>query len=311
MAESGKTEWKVTKEEAGLRLDKWLAMRLGSRSKALTALAKGKVFLDQTELSSSDAARKMSAGETIRLWMDRPGSARRRYTERRSSGLHIIFEDPSLLIVNKPAGLLTVQLASKPDEPSLIDLVKHHLRSQHKKAVFVVHRIDRDTSGLVVIAKSPEAQRRLKEQFERREPQRIYLAVVHGHPSPPSGTWRDKLVWDKDELQQRTIRKSADLGTAREAITHYRVVEKLPDHALIEVRLETGKRNQIRIQAALHGHPLAGEKIYVDREAVKGSTQKIGRQALHAWKLSFKHPVDGRKMEFMVDPPQDFQKLIN
>lgn len=311
MAESGKSEWKVTKDEEGLRLDKWLATpeRLGSRSRALTALAKGKIFIDQTEQVSADAGRKLSAGETIRVWMDRPGSSQRRYSERRSSGLHIIYEDSSLLVVDKPAGLLSVPLPAKPEEPSLIDQVKHHLRSQQKKAAFVVHRIDRDTSGLVVVAKTSEAQRRLKEQFERREPQRIYLAVVQGQPRPDSGTWRDLLVWDKEELQQRTVKKRSEREDAKEAISHYRVIEKFAETSLIEVRLETGKRNQIRMQASLHGHPVIGERIYIDKP-VKRSEQKIERQALHAWRLRFKHPIEQRPMDFTVEPPQDFQALV-
>lgn len=312
MTESGKTEWKVTKEEAGLRLDKWLAApeRLGSRSRALTALAKGKIFINQAEQTSADAARKLSHGETVRLWMDRPGSSQRRYSERRSSGLHIIYEDQDLVVINKPAGLLSVPLPAKPEESSLLDQVKHHLRSQQKKSAFVVHRIDRDTSGLVLVAKTSMAQKRLKEQFERREPQRVYLTVVQGHPSPPSGVWRDMLVWDKDELQQRTVAKKSDLTAAREAVSHYRTVEKLRDHALLEIKLESGKRNQIRMQAGLHGHPIAGERIYTDQPPKRTQPQLIDRQALHSWRLSFKHPIENRKMDFSVDPPEDFQALL-
>src|SRR5262245_41606359 len=108
--------WQVNELESGLRLDKWLAAaeRLGSRSKALAAIERGKVFVNGVEQTGADAARRVLAGETVRLWMDRPGSAERRYTERRDSGLHLLYEDSSLLVINKPAGLLTVPRSSQP-----------------------------------------------------------------------------------------------------------------------------------------------------------------------------------------------------
>src|SRR5262245_37760323 len=213
--------WRVSESEAGLRLDKWLAdaERLGSRSKALSAIERCKVFVDGAEQTVIDAARRLQQGETVRLWMDRPGSAERRYAERRESGLHLLYEDSSLLVINKPAGLLTVPLPSQPDEPSLLDQIKYHLRSHKKSAPLVVHRIDRDTSGIVIFAKTPEAQRNLKDQFERRSAERVYLAVVYGRPKPERGTWRDFLTWDQDNLrQQRAERRDRK---AKEAVCHY------------------------------------------------------------------------------------------
>jgi len=302
--------WQVSESESGLRLDKWLAAaeRLGSRSKALSAIERGKVFINGAEQTGADAARRMQAGETVRLWMDRPGSAERRYTERRESGLHLLYEDSSLLVINKPAGLLTVPLPSQPDEPTLLNQVKHHLRSHKKLEPLVVHRIDRDTSGVVIFAKTPEAQRGLKEQFERRKAERVYLAVVYGHPKPERGTWRDFLAWDQDQLkQQRAERRDRN---AKEAVCHYLTLEKFKGAALIEVSLVTGKRNQIRVQAGLRGHPLVGEKKYVYDPAPQYRIE-FGRQALHARHLKFLHPVNNRPMSFEASPPDDFQELIN
>jgi 23S rRNA pseudouridine1911/1915/1917 synthase len=302
--------WQVSESEAGLRLDKWLAAagRLGSRSKALSAIERGKVFVNGAEQTVADAARRLAAGETVKLWMDRPGSAERRYTERRESGLHLLYEDSSLLVINKLAGLLTVPLPSQPDEPSLLDQVKHHLRSSKKSTPLVVHRIDRDTSGIVLFAKTPEAQRNLKEQFERRKAERDYLAVVYGHPKPERGTWRDFLAWDQRQVRQQRAERSD--RSAKEAVCHYRTLEKFSGAALIEVSLVTGKRNQIRVQAGLRGHPLVGEKKYVYEPAPPGKI-KFGRQALHARRLKFSHPINGRPMNFEVEPPDDFQELIN
>ncbi|MBO0860421.1 MAG: RluA family pseudouridine synthase [Chloracidobacterium sp.] len=301
--------WQISESEAGLRLDKWLgaAERLGSRSKALSAIERGKVFVNGAEQTGADASRRLLAGETVRLWMDRPGSAERRYAERHASGMHLLYEDSSLLVINKPAGLLTVPLPSQPDEPTLFDQVTYHLRSRKKSEPLVVHRIDRDTSGIVVFAKTPEAQRNLKDQFERRTAERVYLAVVYGRPKPERGMWRDFLMWDQDQLRQQPAERRD--RKAKEAVCHYRTLENFSGAALIEVSLVTGKRNQIRFQAGLRGHPLVGEKKYVYDPAPRDRI-KFGRQALHAHRLKFQHPVNGRAKSFEVAPPDDFQELI-
>ncbi len=305
--------WKVSDEEADIRLDKWLAApdRLSSRSKSLAAIEKGKVFVNDVEQSTVDAGRRLQAGDAIRLWMDRPGSSERRFAARREGDLHLLYEDASLLVINKPAGLLTVPLASQPDEPSLFDQVKHHLRSTRRDPL-VVHRIDRDTSGLVVFAKTADAQHKLKDQFERRDAERVYLALVHGLPNPDSGTWRDLLEWDQESLKQQPAEVSGNRRKAsvKEAVCRYRVKEKFKEASLIEVRLVTGKRNQIRIQAGLRGYPVVGERMYVYENA---PAQKIefARQALHAFKLSFKHPADQRPMSFEAPLPEDLQMLFS
>lgn len=300
--------WKVTAADEGVRLDKWLAAaeRMGSRSKSLAGIEKGKIFVNDIEQSTADAGRRMVPGDTVRLWMDRPGSSERRYSERREAGLHILYEDSSLLVVNKPAGLLTVPLASQPEEPSLFDQIKHHLRSG-KRDPFIVHRIDRDTSGLVVFAKTGEAQHKLKAQFERRDAERVYLAVVHGTPKPSSGTWKDLVEWDKEELKQQEAQVKT--RTAKEAVSRYKVLKPLKDASLIEVRLVSGKRNQIRIQAGLRGYPLVGERMYVYENAPENKLE-FSRQALHAHKLSFQHPATGKPLSFEAPLPADLQSLL-
>lgn len=304
-----KQSWKVTEADADVRLDKWLAgpERLGSRSKSLAAIEKGKVFVNDAEQSVADAGRKLKTGETVRLWMDRPGSSERRYSERRTSGLHLLYEDSSLLVVNKPAGLLAVPLASQPDEPSLFDQVKDHLRSHGNRDPLVVHRIDRDTSGLILFAKTGTAQQKLKEQFERREPERVYLAAVHGQPQPESGVWKDLLEWDQEELKQQAAEQK-DRFT-KQATSRYRVVEKFSHASLVEIRLVTGKRNQIRIQAGLRGHPIIGEKMYVYDPAPEHKIE-FARQALHAFQLGFKHPADQRPMKCEAPLPADLTALL-
>jgi len=302
------SQWTVT-DDAGTRLDKYLAAsgRLGSRARAVAAIDRGKVFVNEEEASPSDASRRLEPGDRVRVWMDRPGSARPRPRARQIEEVAVIYEDESLLVVDKPAGLLAVPLERRAEAPSVFDRLEDHFRSRGKRKPLVVHRIDRDTSGLVVFAKTLRAQEALKEQFKRREPERVYLAVVYGHPSPPQGTWRDHLVWDTKALIQKETHPNDP--RASEAISAYRVLETFAAAALIEVRLRTGRRNQIRIQARLRGHTLVGEQRYVyGPEDLR--TIPFGRQALHAHRLSFLHPADGRRLTFEAPPPADFASLL-
>jgi 23S rRNA pseudouridine1911/1915/1917 synthase len=301
--------WTVDEGDAGTRLDKFLAAadRLGSRAKAAAALERGKIFLNGAEAALADAATRLAPGDVVRVWMDRPGSARARPAPLGPCGLRIIYEDDWLLVLDKPPGLLAVPLARREEAASVYDHVEEYLRTRGKRRPHVVHRIDRDTSGLVVFAKHARAQERLKDQFRRREPERVYLAVVYGHPDPREGTWRDHLVWDDDALIQKETHPRDP--RAKDAISYYRVVESFRDASLIEVRLHTGKRNQIRLQARLRGHTLVGEQRYVyGPESLRPI--EFPRQALHAWRLAFRHPEDGRPLRFEAPLPDDLERLL-
>ena len=302
--------WVVPAPDGGTRLDKFLASpeRLKSRRAASEALERGRVFLNAREVSLAAASRALRAGDRVVVWMDRPGSARRLPKRPTAEGdVWILYEDDDLLVVNKPAGLLSVPLERQGDADSAFDTVERHLRPQGKRRPLVVHRIDRDTSGLVVFAKDGRTQRLLKDQFRRREAERVYLAVVYGTPVPEAGTWRDRLVWDERALIQKETHPGDPKGT--DAVCHYRTVEKFSGAALIEVRLETGKRNQIRLQARLRGHTLVGEKRYVygpdDLRPIP-----FARQALHAYRLTFRHPEDGRVLHFEAPIPSDMNGLL-
>ena len=303
------SEWVVQAAEEGLRLDKYLASpdRLGSRARAFTSLERGKVFLDGEEAGTAQAATRLAAGQRVRVWMDRPGTAAARRPRAQAGDLAIIFEDEVLLVVNKPAGLLSVPLERKSDAPSVFEQIEDYFRPFGKRRPFVVHRIDQDTSGLVVFAKDARSQSRLKAQFKRREPERTYLAMVYGHPDPPEGTWRNHLVWDEKALIQKETHPRDPQGT--EAVSAYLVLESFRDTSLVEVRLQTGRRNQIRIQARLRGHTLVGEKRYTyGPDSLR--TIQFERHALHAWKLAFDHPADERPLAFEAPPPADFAALI-
>ncbi len=302
-------EWQVAGADAGMRLDAFLAVegRAGSRGRATRAITRGQVFLNDSEATTADAGQRLALNDRVRLWLDRPGSATRRSSARSVGPLEILYEDAALLVINKPAGLLSVPLPRKAEEPAVTDYLEQHLRSRGKQQPQVVHRIDRDTSGLLVVARTGPAAGALKAQFEAREAERVYQAVVYGHPAPASGTWRDRIAWDDRIMLQKAVPAGDRRGS--DAMSQYTVIEEFEDSALVEVRLVSGKRNQIRLQAQLRGHPLVGEQRYtVDGDGREEIPFK--RQALHAWKLGFRHPTDGRALTFEAPLPIDMAKLI-
>ena len=304
-------EWRVDREDVGLRLDKFLAApdRAGSRPRAAAALERGKVFVNDREMTLADAPARVAAGDLVRLWTDRPGTAKRRSSLGAERDLPVVYEDEALIVLNKPAGLLAVPLPlqRRNDARSVFEDLKIYLGRRGRRRPFVVHRIDRDTSGLVLFAKAEGAQLALKEQFKRHQPERVYQAIVYGVPSPSSGTWRDHLVWDLKALIQKETSPRDPRG--KEAISHYRVLEQLAGASMIEVSLVTGKRNQIRIQARLRGHTLIGEVRYVyGPDELRPIA--FPRQALHAHRLTFRHPADGREMAFEVPLPDDMVALV-
>ncbi len=301
-------EWRVEETGAGQRLDRFLSdpERLGSRSRAAAALDRGQVFLNGEERAGGDGALRLAAGDRVRLWRDRPGSASRHTRARSLAGFRIVFEDDALIVVEKPAGLLTVPLPDAGAEPSVLDGLDAEYAARTRREPLVVHRIDRDTSGLVVFAKTGPALARLRAQFARREPERVYLAVVCGVPEPPAGTWSDWVWWNRRALVLQSASRSQ--RGAVEAVCRYEVLESWRQAALIEVSLVTGRQNQIRAQAMLHGHPLIGEQKYAS-DAVRGRPS-FPRQALHAHRLAFAHPLTGKPVEFESPLPRDLADLV-
>lgn len=303
------SQWTAGDADVETRLDKFLAhsTRLGSRARAMEAIDRGKVFVNGVEAQGNDASRKLARGDVIRVWVDRPGSAKRRPRTGITGELDVLYEDDDLIVVNKPAGILSVPLERRTDVASVYEQIERRFRSHGRFRPLVVHRIDQDTSGLVVFAKRADAQRRLKVQFAKREPERVYLAIVYGHPNPPSGIWRDTLVWDTKALIQKQTHRHDPQG--QEAISSYQVLESFRDASMIEVRLRTGRRNQIRIQARLRGHTLVGEERYVyGPETLRPI--RFARQALHAHRLEFAHPRDDRPLAFEAPLPADLRDLL-
>jgi 23S rRNA pseudouridine1911/1915/1917 synthase len=214
---------------------------------------------------------------------------------------HIVHEDEWLAVIEKPAGLV-VHAAPGHHGPTLVDLLRGLLaggEDPHRPGI--VHRLDKDTSGLMVIARDDEAHRRLARQIKAREVRRAYRALVEGHPRSRTGTIDAPLGRDYRAPERRAVGGRAP----REARTHFRVLERLPADALVAVRLETGRTHQVRAHFAAIGHPVAGDPRYghVGRHG-------LARQFLHSAELGFRHPFTGQALAFESPLPADLREAL-
>lgn len=214
--------------------------------------------------------------------------------------VRILFEDADLIVVDKAAGLLTV-----PSPEVLYETAESFLDAYlggraGDRRVHHVHRLDRDTSGVLVFAKNTWTRDRLKKQFEAHDIERVYVAIVHGKLREPAGTFRSFLAED-DQLKVRSVPGASG---AKEAVTYYRTIASGRRLSILEVTLETGRRNQIRVHLAEAGHPVVGDTMYG-----RGRDESLGRLGLHAKRLGFTHPRSGEKLLFTSEVPKAFREL--
>ncbi|HUP60078.1 MAG TPA: RluA family pseudouridine synthase [Thermoanaerobaculia bacterium] len=214
--------------------------------------------------------------------------------------IRILFEDPDLIVVDKAAGLLSVPTAEVLHETAESFLDAYLGGRPGDRRIHHVHRLDRDTSGVLVFAKNTWTRDRLRKQFEAHDIERVYVAIVHGKLREPAGTFRSTLAEDA-ELRVRSV---ADASAGKEAVTHYRTIASGRRFSILEVTLETGRRNQIRVHLAEAGHPVAGDTMYG-----RGRDESLGRLGLHAKRLGFTHPRSGEKLVFASDVPKAFRDL--
>lgn len=213
-------------------------------------------------------------------------------------GLTIVHEDHDVIVVDKPAGLLSIATERERRRTVYAHLTAHARARRPPGRVFVVHRLDRLASGLLVFATSAAAKQALQAQFRAHTAERIYLAVVEGRLARASGTLRSRLI---DDVPGR-VQETQDPTRGRLAVTHWRVQRADARQTLLEVRLETGRRNQIRVHLAGLGHPIAGDTVY-------GGMDSFGRLALHAHVLGFDHPGTGERLRFVSAAPAALTKL--
>lgn len=239
------------------------------------------------------AARHISPGDVIEI-------GARRAPVKAAGGLKVLYEDGDLLIVHKPAGLLTVATPGERDRTAYAYL-REYLREHHpRQKLFIVHRLDKLASGVLVFAKSERVKSLLKDIFSRHDIERRYWAVVEGRVQKDNGTIRSHLAEDRSMRMHST----GDMRTGKSAVTHYRVLSRLRNLTVLEVTLETGRKNQIRVHLSEMGHPIVGDQAY-------GSTQNpLGRLGLHAFHLGFLHPVRGIPLTFQTEPPPEFRRYL-
>lgn len=214
--------------------------------------------------------------------------------------VRIVYEDSDLVVVDKAAGLLTVPSPDVKYETAETFLNAHYGGSTDNPHVHHVHRLDRDTSGVLVFARNTFVRDRLKELFEAHDIERVYVAIVHGKLRETSGSFRSFLAEDRN-LRVRSV---ADISSGREAVTHYRTVASGKRFSILELKLETGRRNQIRVHLSEAGHPVVGDTMYG-----RGREDALGRLGLHAQSLSFVHPRKGERVSFTSPVPRAFREL--
>jgi 23S rRNA pseudouridine1911/1915/1917 synthase len=247
---------------------------------------------------------RLEAGDTLEMDYAPQPVRQAKSIGRVAERFQIVHDDDYLIVVNKPAGLLTVPTPKREANTLQSQIRKWLSRQQPGSLAVCVHRLDKLVSGLLVFAKSYEAADLIRAQFEERKPQRLYTAIVAGKLSTPQGTIRSYLSTD-DDLNRRS---SDNPEQGELAITHYRVREVWQDVTLLEIQLETGRRNQIRVHMADLGHPVLGDPRYhrLDAEHPHWPYERI---ALHAETLAIKHPVSGELMKFVAPWPQEFRDL--
>ena len=242
---------------------------------------------------------RLAGGEWVEL---EPPEQAKSELEPETMELRIVYEDEHLLVVDKPAGLVVHPAAGHATGTLVHGLLGHAVAGgDEPERPGIVHRLDRDTSGIMVVARSAEAHRRLQRLIRRREVERHYLALVVGRPRSRTGRIEAAIGRDRHD----PTRQSLDTATPREAITHFELVELYPRHALLDVRLETGRTHQIRVHLAAIDLPVAGDPVY-------GRPGELGleRQFLHAAWLAFPHPIIGERIEAESPLPADLAAAL-
>lgn len=300
----------VPEDQDGARLDVVLAELCGSRSRAARAIAEGAVTVDGAPANPAQKRTAVRAGQTVEVELEtlvQPiGEVR-----HDAPDVDVLYEDDHLFVVDKPAGLV-VHPGAGHDGPTLVDAVASRITAAlppggDAERPGIVHRLDRDTSGLLLVARTDEAHRRLQAAIRDREVTREYLALVDGRPESRTGTVDAPIGRDR---HVRT-RHSVDTDAPRRAVTHFVLEEALPRTSLLRVTLETGRTHQIRVHLKAIGIPVAGDPEYGRNAGLPGGHPLgLERQFLHAQRLSLAHPITGEPLEVESPLPADLADAL-
>jgi 23S rRNA pseudouridine1911/1915/1917 synthase len=294
----------IPTEYAGLRLDAALARLFPehSRSRLQAWMKAGRVDVDG---AAADARRKVLGGEVVRVAVEAPASETAHRAEE--IDLPVVYEDGQLLVIDKPAGLV-VHPGSGNWSGTMMNALLHHApQLAEVPRAGIVHRLDKDTSGLLVVAKTLAAQTDLVRQLQARTVRRHYLALVHGEVAAAGSV--DAPI-GRHPVQRTRMAIIKRGGAGRDARTHYLPREHFAAATLVECRLETGRTHQIRVHMASIGHPLVGDPVYGKRKSADPVLDAFPRQALHAWRLALVHPATGLEMSWESPLPADFSALL-
>jgi 23S rRNA pseudouridine1911/1915/1917 synthase len=283
----------VAEADAGRRLDALLAGRVGSRAEAQRLIDAGGVTVDGLVRPKRWL---VSPGERVEVAV--PEAAPRPSPE--SVPFRVVYEDDHLLVVDKPAGVVTHPAAGHRGPTLAEALGGRAAGGPDPERPGIVHRLDRDTSGLLVVARDEEAYRGLRNLVRRRALERRYKALVRGRPR----SWRGRIEAPIGRDRNDATRMSLDTDSPRDAVTHFEVERLLDRHALLDVRLETGRTHQIRVHLAAIGLPVVGDPVY------GVSDPQLKRQFLHAWRLAFPHPLTGESVEVESPLPLELQAAL-
>ena len=298
---------------APARLDKALAEASGlSRARVQALIADGAVEIGGTPAASPSS--RVAAGAVFRIALPPAAEPEAR---PQAIPLAIVHEDEHLIVIDKPAGMVVHPAAGNADG-TLVNALLHHCGESLSgiggvARPGIVHRIDKDTSGLIVVAKTDAAHEGLAAQFAEHSVHRRYLAVTGGHPRPAEGTIEGRIGRSDANRKKMSVLPPAS-SRGKHAVTHYRMIDRLGHAALIECRLETGRTHQVRVHCASIGHALLGDPLYGSTpKALRPVIARLGfaRQALHAAELGFMHPVLRKKVHFESVLPHDMQELID
>ena len=288
---------RVPDEAAGERLDRFLASlpEIGSRGVAQRLLESGNVRVDGRPL---DKSRRLAGGEELEFEPPEQESAE---LEPEQMDLRIAYEDEHLMVVDKPAGLVVHPGSGHATGTLVHGLLEHDIAGGDAARPGIVHRLDRDTSGLMVVARSEEAYSRLQALVRNRALERHYAALVVGRPRSRAGRIEAPIGRDRRD----PLRHSLDTDKPRDAVTHFEVRELLPRHTLLDVKLETGRTHQIRVHLAAVDLPVAGDPVY-------GRPRELGleRQFLHAGRLAFPHPFTSERVDVESPLPEDLTAAL-
>ena len=296
---------RLTVDEAGVRLDVWLARRCAplSRSRLQALIAAGQVTVDGRP---ADARTRTRPGQQVSVHVPPPATAE---PLPEALPLDVVFEDADLLVINKPPGIV-VHPAPGHAGGTLVNALLHHCDDLGGvggvERPGIVHRLDKDTSGLMVVAKHDAAHLALAAQFQAGRVCKRYLALVHSRPDRAQG--RIETTIGRHTVDRKRMAVNPPRG--KSAVSHYEVLENLGDFTLLSVRIETGRTHQIRVHMAHLGLPIVGDPVYGSRALDRALAACPSRQLLHAAELAFDHPSDGRRLVFQRAPPPDMATFI-